>query len=98
MKQILKSVWKFNKLNSCKFLDSKIKKNTKFIDDFDTFEIDNEKFEDIRQHLTILNGNLSRKLSGNKDSIIGGKEYTFEFKEIDIKSLFGSFKETEKVI
>jgi len=71
---------------------------TELTDDFDTFEIDNEKFEDIRKHLTILNGNLSRKLSEYKDSIIGGKEYTFEFKEIDIKSLFGSFKETEKVI
>ena len=71
---------------------------TELIDDFDTFEIDNEKFEDIRQHLTILNGNLSRKFSEYKDSIIGGKEYTFEFKEIDIKSSFGSFKETEKVI
>jgi ERCC4-related helicase len=79
-------------------IENSKKELTELIDDFDTFEIDNEKFEDIRQHLTILNGNLSRKLSGNKDSIIGGKEYTFEFNDIDINGLFGSFKEIKKVI
>ena len=65
---------------------------------FDTFEINDKKLEDIRGHLTIFNGNLSRKLSEYKDSIIGNKEYTFEYEDIDIKSLFGSFKEIEKVI
>ena len=68
------------------------------IDRFDTFEINDKKLEDIRGHLTIFNGNLSRKLSEYKDSIIGNKEYTFEYEDIDIKSLFGSFKEIEKVI
>jgi hypothetical protein len=71
---------------------------TKLIDRFDTFEIDEKKFEEIRQSLSILNGDMSRKLSEYKDSIIGEKDYTFEFKEIDIKGLFGSFKEVEKVI
>jgi hypothetical protein len=73
-------------------------KLTMLINDFDTFEIDNKKFEDIRGHLIILNGGIARELSEYKDTIIGGKEYTFEFKEIDIKGLFGCFKEAEKVI
>ena len=71
---------------------------TELMDDFDTFEIDNEKFEEIRQSLTFLNGGLTRQLGEYKDSIIGDKKYSFEFVEIDIKGLFGSFKETEKVI
>ena len=71
---------------------------TKLIDRFDTFEIDEKKFEEIRQSLSILNGDLTRKLGEYKDSIIGDKKYSFEFEEIDIKGLFGSFKEVEKVI
>ena len=74
------------------------KELTELIDIFDTFEIDNEKFEEIRQSLTVLNGGLTRQLGEYKDSIIGDKKYSFEFEEIDIKSLFGSFKEVEKVI
>jgi DNA repair ATPase RecN len=70
---------------------------TKLIDIFDTFEIDEKKFEDIRQSLIVLGG-LTRKLSEYKDSMIRGKEHTFEFKEIDIKGLFGCFKEVKKVI
>ncbi len=59
---------------------------------------DEKKFEEIRQCLIVLNRGLSRKLSEYKDSMIGGREYFFEFHDIDIKGLFGSFKEVEKVI
>jgi hypothetical protein len=41
---------------------------------------------------------MTRKLGEYKDSMIGNKEYTFEFKDIDIDGLFGSFKEVENVI
>ena len=34
---------------------------TDLVDSFDTFKIDYEKFEDIRQSLTALNGGLTRK-------------------------------------
>jgi chromosome segregation ATPase len=79
-------------------IENSKKELTELMDDFDTFEIDNEKFEDIRQSLTVLNGGLTRQLGEYKDSIIGDKKYSFEFEEIDIKGLFGSFKEVEKVI
>jgi len=71
---------------------------TELVGRFDTFEIDYEKFEEIRESLTVLNEDLTRKLEEFKDSIIGDKNYILEFQEIDIKSLFGSFKEVEKVI
>jgi hypothetical protein len=67
-------------------------------DDFDRFEIGTEKFEEIRQCLTDLNGGLNRKLDKYKDTKIGGKEYTFEFEGTDIKGLLGYFTEIEKVI
>ena len=70
----------------------------KLIDRFDTFEIDEKKFESIRQSLTVLNGDLTRKLGEYKVTIIGGKEYTFKCVDIDIKGLFGCFNEVEKVI
>jgi len=84
-----------------KNLNTEIEKSkeelTELVDRFDTFEIDEKKFEEIMQSLIVLNGGLTRTLSEYKDSMIGGKEYTFEFEEIDIKGLFGSFKEVEKV-
>jgi len=74
------------------------KELTKLIDKFDTFDFNKLKFETAKNSLSILNGCLTRKLSEYKDSIIGGKENTFEFKDVDINVLFGSFKEVEKVI
>ena len=71
---------------------------TELVDDFDRFEIGTEKFEEIRQILTVLNRGLTRTLREYKDSLIDNKEYTFEFQEIDIKRLFGCFKEVQKVI
>ena len=86
----------------CKRLSTEIEKSkeelNKLIDRFDTFDIDEKKFEEIRQCLIVLNRGLSRKLSEYKDSMIGGREYFFEFHDIDINGLFGSFKEIEKVI
>jgi hypothetical protein len=66
---------------------------TELIEDFDTFEIDIEKFEEIKQSLTVLNVGLNRKLGEHKNTKIGGKVNTFQLKDIDIKGLFGSFKE-----
>jgi Rad3-related DNA helicase len=74
------------------------KELTKLIERFDTFEINDTKFNEIVQSLYVLNGGLTSKLGEYKESMIGGKEYTFEFKEIDIKGLFGCFKEVKKVI
>ena len=71
---------------------------TNLIDKFDTFDFNELKFETAKHSLSILNGGLTRKLNEYKDTIIGDKKYTFEFKEINIKGLFGSLKEVEKVV
>ena len=89
-------------LEESKRLSTEIEKSkeelTDLVDSFDTFEIDNEKFEETRQSLTVLNGRLNRKLEEYKDTKIVGKENTFEFEDIDNKSLFGCFQEINKVI
>jgi len=86
----------------CKSLSTEIEKSkeelNKLIDRFDTFDIDEKNFEEIRQRLIVLNRGMPRKLGEYKDSMIGNKEYIFEFKDIDINGLFGCFKEVEKVI
>jgi len=85
-----------------KRLDTEIEKSkeelTKLIDRFDTFDFNEFKFLTAKHSLSIINGGLTRKLSEYKDTIIGGKAYTFEFNDIDINGLFGSFKEVKKVI
>ncbi len=55
---------------------------TQLIDRLDTFEIYNEKFKEIKQSLSILNKSMTRTLDKYKDSMIGGREYKFDFQEI----------------
>jgi len=71
-------------------------KLTKLIDRFDNFYYDEKKFEKIKQSWVVLNKRLNRSLCEYKDSIIGGREYTFDFEEIHIKGLLDCFKEVEK--
>jgi hypothetical protein len=70
---------------------------TELIERFDTFEISENKFKEIRQSLTVLNGGLTRKLGEYKDSIIGKKQFTFKFDDIQIKNLFGFLEEFKNV-
>ncbi len=70
---------------------------TELIERFDTFEISEKKFKEIRQSLTVLNGGLTRKLGEYKDSIIGKKQFTFKFDDIQIKNLFGFLEEFKNV-
>ena len=71
---------------------------TQLIDRFDTFEIYDEKFKEIKQSLSILNEGMTRTLDKYIDSMIGGREYKFDFQEIHIENLFGCFTEVQKVI
>ena len=90
---------------SCTEIENSKQELTKLIDRFDTFEINDKKFKDIKQSLVVLNRRLSRTLCERKDSMLGDKEYafefsslkTFEFKDIDIENFFGCFKEVEIV-
>jgi hypothetical protein len=54
---------------------------------------DGFKSKDFHSH---CDGIALRSLCEYKDSITGGREYTFDFQEIHIKGLLGCFKEVEK--
>ncbi len=45
-----------------------------------------------------FNKRLARIVGIHKASLIGNKDYSFEFNEIQIDDIFGCFKATEKVI
>jgi len=90
-------IQKIENLESAEFEKSK-KELAELIDRFDTFEISDNKFEEIKKSLKVLNGGLTRTLGENRYSVVEGKDYTFEFQEMDIEMLFGSFKEILRVI
>ena len=72
------------------------KELNKLIERFDTFDIDDKR--DIMNSVIIFNKRLSIKADQHKASLIGNKDYSFEFNEIQIDDIFGCFKAAEKVI
>jgi len=74
---------------------SKIELN-KLIERFDTFDIDDKR--EIMNSTIIFNKRLTRIADQHKASLIGKKDYSFEFNEIQIADIFGCFKTIDKVI
>jgi len=72
-------------------------KLNELIDCFDTFQISDKKFEDIKESVSVLNGRFSCLIDKYKDSLLDGEKYTFGFKEVVIKDVYGSFDKIEKV-
>ncbi len=69
----------------------KSKKNlNKLINNFKTIE-------KRRGSLIVLNEDFTKVLEEYNDSLLGFNKYSFDFKEIDIKDLFGYFSQTKKV-
>ena len=68
------------------------------VDRFDTFEINDAKFTDIKQSVTVLNDSFTKILEEYNDSLIGNKEYTFKFKDIEIEDIFGRLEVYGNVI
>ena len=70
----------------------KSKKNlNKLINNFNTVEKRQESW-------IFLNENFRDVLKDYNDSLLGFKIYSFDFREIDIKDVFGYFSQTEKVM
>ena len=67
------------------------------IDCFDTFQISDKKFEDIKESVSVLTGRFSCLIDEYKDLLLDLNKYTFGFKEVVIKDVFGSFDKIEKV-
>ncbi len=77
----------------------KLKKDlSQLISRFDTFDIREKKYEDIKQEVGVLNKAITRIQSEYTNSLLGNKEYSFESNNFEIKDVFGCFKEIQKVI
>jgi len=66
------------------------------IERFDTFDIDDKR--DIKNSVLLINKRLTKIADQNRYSLKGNKDYSFEFKAIQINEVFGCLKATEKVI
>ena len=54
-------------------------------------------FEDKKESASVLTGRFSCLIDKYKDSLLDGEKYTFGFKEVVIKDVFGRFDKIEKV-
>ena len=61
----------------------------KLITQFDTLEINDKKFEDIKASVAVVNQEFHKILAEYHDSLIGNKKYTFELKELPKEDIFG---------
>ena len=61
----------------------------KLITQFDTLEINDKKFKDIKTNVAVVNQEFHKILAEYQDSLIGNKKYTFEFKDMLIEDIFG---------
>ena len=61
----------------------------KLITQFDSLEIIDKKFEDIKASVAVVNQEFHKILAEYQESLISNKKYTFEFKESQIENIFG---------
>ena len=61
----------------------------KLITQFDSLEIIDKKFEDIKANVAVVNQEFHKILAKYQESLIGNKEFTFNFKELPIEDIFG---------
>ena len=96
--EIIKSV-ELNQKNYIKLsievnkITENIEKSKKDLDElisrFDTLEFNDETFKDIKASVAAVNQEFHKMLAVYQDSLIGNKEYTFDFKESPIEDIFG---------
>jgi hypothetical protein len=61
----------------------------KLVTQFDTLEINDKKFGEIRASVADVNQEFHKILAEYQDNLIGNKKYSFEFKESKIDDIFG---------
>jgi hypothetical protein len=64
---------------------------------FDTFYIDEKKFEAIKQGVVDVNGKFDEIILYYNKALIGNKKYSFQFDEIPTADIFGRFYDTKYV-
>jgi len=68
-----------------------------YVKRFDTFEIDEKKFEAIKQGVVAVNRKFDKIIRDYNNALIGNKEYSFLLKEIPIADIFGRFHDARHV-
>jgi hypothetical protein len=96
--EIIKSV-ELNQINLIKLskeanqLKTNIEKSRKDLNEliaqFDTLEFNDEKFNDIKATVVVVNQEFNKILAEYQYSLIGNKKYILEFKELPIENIFG---------
>ncbi len=81
---------------SNKIIQSKTELN-ELVQQFGSLNKDQQKLEDVRNSLVVINQNFIRLQSEYKDSLLVNKEYTFRYQDIKVDDFFGSFEEIGKV-
>jgi hypothetical protein len=78
-----------------KTISTDIEQSKKELDDyvkrFDTFEIDENKFESIKRGVVGVNGKFDKIILDYNNALIENKKYSFGFDEIPIADIFGRF-------
>jgi len=64
---------------------------------FDTFEIDEKKFEAIKLGVVGLNAEFDEIILEYNNRLIGNKEYSFRFDEAPIAEIFGFLNDASYV-
>jgi len=65
------------------------------IDEFDIFEFNDDKFEELKKEADALRINFDKMTADYKISLLDNKKFSFEFEESDISDIFGKIIECE---
>jgi hypothetical protein len=95
--------WDFSKTinisncNPCQNLlfDSSNNKLNKLIEEFDIFEFNDKKFEELKKEVDALRINFDKMTADYKISLLNNKKLSFEFEEADISNVFGKLIECD---
>ena len=85
-----------NKLSK-DFDNAKLELN-ELINQFDTFKVCDQRFQEIKGSVSELKEEIKQMLTTYKSSLIDDKEYAFRFKHIQISKFFGKFEEVNLFI
>ena len=66
-------------------------------EDFDSFVIDDQKYENIFAKIEVLKPKFEASLDTYKSTLLKDGDYTFEHKQFSIEDIFGQFFVSEKV-
>jgi hypothetical protein len=76
-------------------IDKSKKELNELIIKFDTLKFDDEKFKGIKKTAAVLNQKFKKVFTDVQYSLLGNKEFKFQFKELSIEDIFGRFNEVK---